>query len=74
MMASSTRRSRKLFDEKIPAHFVQYAADILGDTSSGLSAANIVRATVAYAVEYDVMSISATKPATMLAREPASCG
>ncbi len=43
-----------MFDEKIPAHFVQYAADILGDTSSGLSGANIVRETAAYAVEYDV--------------------
>ncbi len=43
-----------MFDEKIPAHFVQYAADILGDTSGGLSGANIVRATAAYAVEYDV--------------------
>ena len=43
-----------MFDEKIPAQFVQYVADILGDTSDGLSGANIVRATAAYAVEYDV--------------------
>ncbi len=43
-----------MFDEKIPAHFVQYAADILGDTNGGLSGPNIVKATAAYAVEYDV--------------------
>jgi len=43
-----------MFNEKIPAHFVQYAADILGDTSSGLSGSEIVFATGAYAVEYDV--------------------
>ena len=43
-----------MFDDKIPAHFIQYAADILGDTSGGLSGANIVRSTAAYAVENDV--------------------
>ena len=43
-----------MFDEKIPPHFIQYAADILGDTSGSLSGANIVRSTAAYAVEYDV--------------------
>ena len=43
-----------MFGEKIPAHFVQYAADILGDTNGGLSGPNIVKATAAYAVEYDV--------------------
>lgn len=40
--------------EKIPSHFVQYAADILGDTNGGLSGPNIVKATAAYAIKYDV--------------------
>jgi hypothetical protein len=42
------------FDIAIPATFVQYAADILGDTSKGLSGGEIVRATSAYAVEYNI--------------------
>ena len=37
-----------MFGEKIPANFVQFAADILGDTSSGLSGSDIVKATAAY--------------------------
>jgi len=41
-------------DEDLPATFVQHAADILGDTTAGLSGAQIVRATAAYAVEYNV--------------------
>jgi hypothetical protein len=41
-------------EKGIAPNFIQYAADILGDTSSGLSGANIVRATAAYAVQYDV--------------------
>ncbi len=40
-----------MFDEQIPAHFVQYAVEILGDTSGGLSGANIVRSTATYAVK-----------------------
>ena len=40
--------------EKIPPQFVSYAADILGDTSSGLSGSNIVKVTAAYSVEYGV--------------------
>ena len=44
----------RMYEEKIPATFIQYAADILADTNSGLSGSNIVRATAAYAVEYDV--------------------
>jgi hypothetical protein len=43
-----------VLDDGIPATFVQYAADILGDTNKGLSGPTIVRATAAYAVEYDV--------------------
>lgn len=41
-------------DEDIPAIFVQYATDILGDTNSGLSGSTIIKATVAYAIEYGV--------------------
>jgi hypothetical protein len=33
---------------------MQYAADILGDTNKGLSGPDIVKATAAFAVEYDV--------------------
>lgn len=40
--------------DKIPATFIRYAADILGETSSGLSGGEIVKETAAYAVEYDV--------------------
>jgi hypothetical protein len=43
-----------MFEEKIPATFIQHAADILADTNSGLSGSDIVKATVAYAVEADV--------------------
>jgi hypothetical protein len=43
-----------MFEQGIPATFIQYAADILGDTSSGLSGGAIVKETAAYAVEYDV--------------------
>ncbi|WP_419684801.1 hypothetical protein ACN22W_13305 [Burkholderia theae] len=42
-----------MFDE-IPPNFIQYAADILGDTSAGLSGPDIIRVTGAYAIEYDV--------------------
>ena len=41
-------------EQDMQAIFVQHAADILADTSSGLSGAVIVRATGAYALEYDV--------------------
>jgi len=40
--------------EPLSAQFVSYAADILADTDLGLSGSQIVRATVAYAVEYGV--------------------
>jgi len=43
-----------MLDEDIPAHFIRYAADILGDTNKGLSGPNIVKVTTDYAVEYDV--------------------
>lgn len=51
-----------MFDDKMPAHFVQYAADILGATSGGLSGADIVRATAAYAVKYDANIPYSTYP------------
>lgn len=38
----------------LPATFIQYASDILADTAKGMSGGAIVRATAAYAVEYDV--------------------
>lgn len=51
-----------MFVEKIPATFVQYAADVLGDTAKGLSGSGIVRATAAYAVEYDACLPHPTYP------------
>lgn len=51
-----------LFQDKIPATFIQHAADILADTDSGLSGPNIVKATVAYAVECDVQVPHPTYP------------
>ena len=51
-----------MHEDKIPATFVQYATDILADTNKGLSGSNIVRATAAYAVEYDVLVPHATYP------------
>ncbi|MBX8537205.1 hypothetical protein K5D33_21105 [Pseudomonas cichorii] len=41
-------------DEKIPLSFLQYAADILGDTNKGLSGAKLMKELNGYAVEYDV--------------------
>src|SRR6476469_7443793 len=38
----------------LPATFVQYAADILADTTTGLSGSQIVKVTAAYAVEHHV--------------------
>lgn len=43
-----------MMDERIPPSFIQYAADILADTNSGLSGPNIIKAMSAYAVEFDV--------------------
>lgn len=51
-----------MYEDKIPATFVQYASDILAETNSGLSGPNIVRATAAYAVEYDVIVPHASYP------------
>jgi len=41
-----------MLNEDIPPTFLQYAADILGDTHTGLSGPDIVKATAAYAVKY----------------------
>ncbi len=41
-------------DEKISLAFLQYAADILGDTNRGLPGAKFMKALNGYAVEYDV--------------------
>jgi hypothetical protein len=49
-------------DQAIPATFIQYAVDILADTTQGLSGADIVRATARYAVEYDVLLPHPTYP------------
>ncbi|MBI5162335.1 MAG: hypothetical protein HY985_00365 [Magnetospirillum sp.] len=43
-----------LGSDKISPAFISYAADILGDTSAGLSGSVIVRATATYAAEYGV--------------------
>lgn len=44
----------RILDEKIPLAFLQYAADLLGDTNRGLSGTQIMKALNVYAVEYDV--------------------
>jgi hypothetical protein len=49
-------------DQDLPAIFVQHAADVLADTNAGLSGAVIVRATGAYALEYDVSIPHPTYP------------
>lgn len=41
-------------DDPIPPTFIQHAADILGDTSHGLTGTNIMSQTAAYATEYDI--------------------
>ena len=51
-----------MLDQTIPPTFLQYAADILADTNKGLSGPNIVRATGAYAVEYDILLPHTTYP------------
>lgn len=56
------RRSLKLFMDEIPPNFIQYAANLLGDTDSGLSGANIVKATAAYSIEYNVHIPHSTYP------------
>ncbi len=49
-------------DDDIPPTFIQHAADILADTNAGLSGPNIVKATAAYAVKYDVRLPHPTYP------------
>ena len=49
-------------EDRIPATFIRYAADILAETNSGLSGNDIVKATASYAVEYDVILSHPTYP------------
>jgi hypothetical protein len=49
-------------DDQIPPTFLQYAADVLADTNSGLSGGVIVKETSAYAVEYNVTLPHPTYP------------
>ena len=51
-----------MFEQGIPATFMQYAADILADTNNGLTGGTIIRVTAAYAVEYDVVLPHPTYP------------
>lgn len=51
-----------MFDQDIPPNFVQYAAGILADTSSGLSGSNIIKATAGYAIEFNVKIPHAAYP------------
>ena len=48
----------------VPAVFVTHAADILGDTSTGLSGPQIEKLTAAYAVDWNVTIPHATYPFT----------
>lgn len=43
-----------MFENGIPAAFIQYASEILADTNKGLSGNDVISTTVAYAVEYDI--------------------
>ncbi len=46
----------RISEEMIPLAFLQYAANILGDTSRGLSGPKLMKALNGYAVEYQVNS------------------
>ena len=48
--------------EEMPATFVKYAADILGETNGGLSGSQIVSITAAHAVDFDVRLPHAAYP------------
>jgi hypothetical protein len=49
-------------DERLPVVFVAHAADILGDTNSGLSGTQIVQACRGYAAEYGIIIPHAVYP------------
>lgn len=49
-------------DDRIPAPFLQYAADILADTQHGLSGPAIVKVTAAHAAEHDIRLRHPTYP------------
>jgi hypothetical protein len=58
--------------DEIPATFVRYAADILGETQSGLTGTKIIESTTAYAVQFGIdvphtrMSISTPNKRSVL--------
>jgi len=49
-------------NEKLPATFVGYAADVLGDTTNGLSGSNIVKLMREYAFEYGISAPHSSYP------------
>jgi hypothetical protein len=51
-----------MFNEDMPATFVTYAADILGETSRGLSGPQIIKITAAHAVDCDARLPHPTYP------------
>ena len=55
-----------MFHEDMPATFVTYAADILGDTSRGLSGPQIIKITAAHAVDCDARLAHPTYPFSKL--------
>lgn len=55
-----------MFLDDIPATFVTYAADILGDTSRGLSGSQIIKITAAHAVDCDARLPYPTYPFSKL--------
>lgn len=55
-----------MFLEDMPATFVTYAADILGDTSRGLSGPQIIKITAAHAVDCDARLPHPTYPFSKL--------
>ena len=55
-----------MFHEDMPAMFVSYAADILGDTLHGLSGTQIIKITAAHAVDCDAALPHPTYPFSKL--------
>ncbi len=55
-----------MFHEDMPATFVTYAAEILGDTSLGLSGSQIIKITAAHAVDCDARLPHPTYPFSRL--------
>lgn len=55
-----------MFPDDIPATFVTYAADILGDTSRGLSGSQIIKITATHAIDCDARLPHPTYPFSKL--------